>query len=101
MSRTSLLSLLCVLAVIAAVGLLLVGRPTPATAQGAPAPAEAPVDVKALVTPSPVVSAVPFQQRTEYEQDPFDTTRLRRTTTTVTQVMLVHADGSMEIKEAR
>ena len=80
----------------AVIGVLAGGRLNPAAAQGASAQA---ATVKVILTPSPVVSAVPFQSRTDYEQDPFDTTRLRRTTTTVTRLVIVHADGSMDLKE--
>ena len=94
MSRLTLLSLVGVLLTGITIGVVVGGRYSPASAQDAPTAA-----VQAIVQPSPVVSAVPFQSRTDYEQDPFDTTRLRRTTTTVTRVVIVHADGSMELKE--
>jgi hypothetical protein len=84
-------------------GALLVGRAS-AQAQPAPAAATAPtastVDVKAMTAPSPVVAAVPYQSRTDYEQDPFDTTRLRRTTMTMLRLVIIHADGTMEVKDA-
>lgn len=100
MSRTTLATMLCILAVGLTIGILLGSHPTVAVAQGAPAPAAAPTtDVKAILAPSPVVSAVAYQSRTDYEQDPFDAARLRRTTTTVSRLVLVHADGSMDIKE--
>lgn len=95
MSRVSIAATVLVLLVGVAVGVLLGSHATPAVAQGAPA-----ADVKAITAPSPVVSAVPYQSRTEYEQDPFETTRLRRTATTVQSIMLVHADGSVEVKQA-
>jgi hypothetical protein len=90
----TLVSIMAVLLAGIAVGVLVGGRFTPASAQDAPDAA-----VQAIVQPSPVVSAVPFQSRTDYEQDPFDSTRLRRTTTTVTRLVIVRADGSMELKE--
>ncbi|MEI6499841.1 MAG: hypothetical protein WCP21_02320 [Armatimonadota bacterium] len=100
MSRTTVATMLCLLGVGLVVGLLLGSHPSLAAAQDAPAAAAAPAtDVKALLAPSPVVSAVPYQSRTDYEQDPFETTRLRRTTTTVQRLVLVHADGSMDLKE--
>lgn len=100
MSRTTLATMLGLLAVGLTIGLVLGSHPTAAVAQGAPAPAAPPTpDVTAILAPSPVVSAVPYQSRTDYEQDPFDTARLRRTTTTVQRLVLIHADGSMDIKE--
>jgi len=83
-------------------GFVLAGRPDMAYAQGNPPdkPADKPVDITAIVQPSPVVAAVPCQSRTEYEQDPFEPTRLRRTTSTVMRVMLVHQDGTVIVKEA-
>ncbi len=98
MSRMTLLSLVGILLTGVLIGLFAGGRFTPAAAQDAPAAAPA-ANVTAITQPSPVVSAVPFQSRTDYEQDPFDTARLRRTTTTVTRVVIVRADGSMELKE--
>lgn len=79
-------------------GALLCGQSTPAVAQQ-PAPAAQPT-VTLPTQPVPVVAAVPYQSRTEYEQDPFEPARLRRTTNTVMRVMLVKADGTLEIKEA-
>jgi hypothetical protein len=100
MSRTTVASMLCILAVGLTIGLLLGSHPNAAVAQDAPAAAATPAtDVKALLAPSPVVSAIPYQSRTDYEQDPFETARLRRTTTTVQRLVLIHADGSMDIKE--
>jgi hypothetical protein len=83
-------------------GLLLAGGQAIAYAQERPPdkPADKPVDIAAIVQPSPVVAAVPYQSRTEYEQDPFEPTRLRRTSTTVTRVMLVRQDGTVIVKDA-
>lgn len=82
-------------------GALLGGGPRSALAQEPPkTAAAAPVDVKALTQPPAVVAAVPLQSRTDYEQDPFETTRLRRTQTTVQRLLLIRADGSMEVKDA-
>jgi hypothetical protein len=83
-------------------GFLLAGRPDIAYAQDQPPdkPADKPVDIAAIVEPSPVVAAVPCQSRTDYEQDPFEPTRLRRTTTSVTRVLLVRQDGSIIAKDA-
>ena len=47
-----------------------------------------------------VVAAVPYQYETEYEMDPFDRTILRRTKTRVTHILVVHADGSSEVRPA-
>ena len=47
-----------------------------------------------------VVTAVPYQYETEYEMDPFDRTVLRRTKTRVTHVLIIHADGSSQVKPA-
>ena len=83
-------------------GFLLAGRADMAYAQDNPAekPPDKPADITAIVQPSPVVAAVPCQSRTEYEQDPFEPTRLRRTDTTITRVLLVHQDGTVIVKEA-
>jgi hypothetical protein len=94
MSRLTLLSLLGVLLTGITIGVIVGGRFSPASAQDAPTAA-----VQAIVQPSPVVSAVPFQSRTDYEQDPFESNRLRRTTTIVTRLVIVRADGSMELKD--
>jgi len=56
------------------------------------------VDVTALTQPSPVVAALAYQAQTEYEQDPFDATKLRRTTMQVRRVLVVHQDGLMEVQ---
>lgn len=95
MSKTTLLSMLAVLLVGIVLGTVLGAHPSQA------ADAAAPADIKAMTQPSPVVSIVPYQSRTDYEQDPFDTTRLRRTTTTVLRVVVAHADGTLETKDAQ
>lgn len=95
MSKTTLLSMLAVLLAGIVLGMVLGAHPSQA------ADAAAPTDVKAITQPSPVVSVVPYQSRTDYEQDPFETNRLRRTTATVLRVIVVHADGTMEIKDAQ
>jgi hypothetical protein len=79
-------------------GFLLAGRSDVAYAQGQPT--DKPTDIAAIVQPSAVVAAVPYQSRTEYEQDPFEPTRLRRTSTTVTRVLLVRQDGTVIAKDA-
>ncbi|MCE5218782.1 hypothetical protein LLH03_17350 [bacterium] len=48
---------------------------------------------------SPVVATAPYAYTTENEQDPFNEDRIRRTRTTVTAVVLVHADGTTEIRK--
>jgi len=63
-------------------------------------PKDKPVDIAAITQPSPVVAAFAYQAQTDYEQDPFEPTKLRRTTMQVRRVMVVHQDGSMEIKDA-
>jgi uncharacterized protein YacL len=64
--------------------------PQTAFAQGA---------VPAVTATSPVVATAPYAYTTENEQDPFNEDRIRRTRTTVTAVVLVHADGTMEIRK--
>lgn len=77
-------------------------KPPATTAPAAPAtqPAAKAADVTEVLKPAPVVSALAYQTQTEYEQDPFEPTRLRRTTATVTRVLVVRSDGTMEIKSA-
>ena len=69
----------------------------PAHAEDKPA---TPVIAAAAAT-NPVVAAFPFKYDTEYEPDPFETTRLRRARTEVTFTLLVHADGTQEIKPCK
>ena len=78
-------------------GTLLGGHPTAAFAQAK----DAQPDVKGLLQPPLVVAAVPFQSRTEYEQDPFEPNKVRRTENTVIRLLLVHADGSTEMKNVQ
>lgn len=70
---------------------------TPALAQDAETAEPAPAETKA----SPVVAAVPYQTRTEYQMDPFEPSRMRSTETEVSTLILVRADGSTEIVRAR
>lgn len=99
MNRTTLtLILLGMLAGLVA-GVLLVGQQGIAFAQD-DKPKDKPVDIAAITQPSPVVAAFAYQAQTDYEQDPFEPTKLRRTTMQVRRVMMVHQDGSMEIKDA-
>lgn len=67
----------------------------PALADGAKPTATTATAIPAV---SPVVAAFAYRTDTEYEPDPFETTRLRRSRTTVTHVLLVRADGTQEIK---
>jgi hypothetical protein len=48
---------------------------------------------------NPIVSVVPSVTETEYEQDPFDQTRLRRSTNRVRTMLLIHANGEVETKQ--
>ena len=52
-----------------------------------------------MVDVADVVAVVPSLSRTDYEQDPFDATRLRRTQTTVVKLLLVRADGTTTTKD--
>ncbi len=51
--------------------------------------------------PNPIVSVVVGTQETEYEQDPFEPTRLRRSTNRVKSLIYVRADGSVETKQVQ
>jgi hypothetical protein len=55
---------------------------------------------KVLPPEAAVVAAMPYKEETEYEQDPFDATKLKRTRTVVTHVLLVRSDGTTMIKSA-
>ncbi len=70
-----------------------------AWAQQNPKPAAQPA-ATSLPPDQLVVAAVPYQYETEYEMDPFDRTILRRTKTRVTHILVIHADGSSEVKPA-
>lgn len=50
---------------------------------------------------APVVGCTPYAYTTENELDPFDSTKIRRTKTTVTQVVLVRADGTTEVRKIK
>jgi hypothetical protein len=50
---------------------------------------------------SPVVACTPYAYTTENELDPFDSTRIRRTRTSVSSVVLVHADGTTEVQKVK
>ncbi|MEN6301635.1 MAG: hypothetical protein ABFD96_02880 [Armatimonadia bacterium] len=99
MTRSTTVVMIAALVAAFVVGALVAGGQNAAVAQEEGQDQQ--VDIKALTQASPVVAAVPYQSRVEYEQDPFEPTRLKRTTETVTRVMLVKADGTVEIKEAK
>jgi curli biogenesis system outer membrane secretion channel CsgG len=67
----------------------------------APGPAAAAEPTKLLPPEPEVVAAIPYKSETEYEQDPFDQTKLRRTHTVVTHVLIVRSDGKTTIKPAQ
>lgn len=50
---------------------------------------------------NPIVSVVVGTSETEYEQDPFEQTRLRRSTTRVKSLVYVRADGRVETKQVQ
>lgn len=56
----------------------------------------------ALVLPGeqPVVAAIPYKYETEYELDPFEPDKLRRTRTIVTHVLVVRSDATTAVKPA-
>lgn len=101
MTRSTTLAIITALVAAFVVGALMGGGQNAAVAQEEGQGQDQQVDIKALTQASPVVAAVPYQSRVDYEQDPFEPTRLKRTTETVTRVMLVKADGTVEIKEAK
>jgi hypothetical protein len=49
--------------------------------------------------PNPIVSVVVGDSETNYEQDPFDQTRLKRSSTRVKSLLIVRADGRVETKQ--
>lgn len=62
-----------------------------------PEQAPAPEEPKYSLEKAPVVAAEPYEYETEYEMDPFEPDRIRRTTTEVTRLVIVRADGTTEI----
>ena len=48
---------------------------------------------------NPVVACAPYTYTTENDEDPFNADRIRRTRTTVTSVVVVHADGTAEVRK--
>lgn len=97
MTRSTTMVIMAALVAAFVVGALVAGGPNAAVAQEE----DGGVDIEALTKVSPVVAAVPYQSRMEYEQDPFEPARLKRTTETVVRVMLVKADGTVEVKDVK
>ncbi len=52
------------------------------------------------VIANPVVAVVPYHTGTEYQPDPFDPDRMRSSRTEVKDLILIHADGTVEHKRA-
>ena len=50
---------------------------------------------------NPVVSVLPGVAETDYEQDPFNQTLLKRSTMRVKSLLVVHADGRVETKQVQ
>ena len=98
MNRTTLAVVIAAVIVGLVAGVLLTGQQGIALADDKPK--DKPLDVAALTAPSPVVAAMAYQSQTDYEQDPFDATKLRKTTMQVRRVLIVHQDGLMEVKDA-
>jgi hypothetical protein len=48
-----------------------------------------------------VVAVIPGRTDTDYEQDPFETHRLRRSITRVRTLIYVYQDGTMEQRDVR
>ncbi len=84
-------------AILAAFAVYAIGEDKPAPAATATGGEGA---VKVLPPEPAVVAAMPYKSETEYEQDPFDATKLKRTRTVVTHVLLVRSDGTTAIKSA-
>ena len=72
-----------------------------AAAQGAGEKPLSPQEIAALTKTPPVVAALPYRYETAYIQDPFEHDRIRRTRTEVMHIVIVRADGSVEVKPAR
>jgi len=100
MKRITILGMALALLMGVIIGFCLGGSPRAAFAQAPEPPqAEAP-NITALVQPPIVVAALPYQTQTDYEQDPFEPSRVRRTTSQIRRVLFVYQDGKMEIKDA-
>lgn len=59
------------------------------------------IGLPATAEPNPIVSVVVGTSETEYEQDPFEQTRLRRSTNRVKSLIYVRADGRVETKQVQ
>jgi len=77
-------------AVVAAVVVLAQEQAEPAPGPTLAVPGEQP----------PVVAAMPYKYETEYDLDPFEPDKLRRTRTVVTHVLVVRSDGTTAVKPA-
>ena len=110
MTRSVVAVVVALMALSFGLGAILAGQSRPAMAQQEPAPQpaanggeptgdELTPEARALLQRPQVVAAVPFQSRTDYEQDPFEPSRLRRTQTVVTKLVLIRSDGTMELRE--
>lgn len=110
MTRSVVAVVIALMALSFGLGTILAGQSRPAMAQQEPAPppaangeepaaGELTPEAQALLQRPQVVAAMPFQSRTDYEQDPFEPSRLRRTQTVVTKLILIRADGTMELRD--
>lgn len=59
--------------------------------------ADASEERKYSLEKAPVVAAEPYEYETEYEMDPFEPDKIRRTKTQVSRVVIIRADGTTEI----
>jgi hypothetical protein len=50
---------------------------------------------------NPIIAVIPGNTETQYEQDPFETTRLRRATARVRTLLYVRQDGTVETKQVQ
>ena len=50
---------------------------------------------------NPIIAVGPGATETEYEQDPFEPTRLRKAVARVRTLVYVHQDGTIETKDVR
>jgi hypothetical protein len=50
---------------------------------------------------NPIIAVLAGNTETEYEQDPFETTRLRKAVARVRTLVYVHQDGTVETKDIR
>ncbi len=66
----------------------------------AASPAAASGSQEAAPVANPIIAVIPYRQETEYEPDPFEPDRVRRTRTEVKELIIVRADGTIEHKRA-